>query len=107
MWTSVGAFIFICSFLTLDSVELPNPLIWVRGLWSKARRSRGWRAVSLWAAVALLEFLVYVIYVVALPAAFSTFGYIVAVFAGAMLIVGLGKPAMAEISRRVRSGREV
>jgi predicted tellurium resistance membrane protein TerC len=85
-WISSGAFALLCLSLTLNSAAWLGPVVALRRLRSNARRSKGWRAILLWAVFVLLQLLDASIFIVSMPAAFGLFGHVVAMFVAVMTV---------------------
>lgn len=85
-WISSGAFALLCLSLTLNSAEWLGPAVALRRLRSSARRSKGWRAILLWAVFVLLQLLDASIFIASMPAAFGLFGHVVATFVVVMIV---------------------
>ena len=87
MWCiSSGAFVLLSLSLTLNCAEWLSPAVGLRRLRSRARRSKGWRAVLLWIVFVLLQLLDASIFIASMPAAFGLFGHVVATFVVVMIV---------------------
>jgi len=85
-WISSAAFALVCLILTLDSAEWLSPVVGFRRLRSKARSSKGGRAVLLWTVSVLLHTVEASIWVASMPAAFGLFGHVVVTFLAVMTV---------------------
>jgi len=102
-WVSSGAFASLCLLLTLEYAEVVSTRAWLYELRSKARRSKGWQAILLWMISVILDLLLYMILLVATPAALGLYVHLVAVFIAALLLGALVKRVTERLAGRAQS----